>query len=116
MGQSLERRSRFDTITKMEPYQAYVVIITNCRARGMIGDFRKHLSVAREKLEALTTAYENKHHTVVGDLGTTVLEQLIEQDAARKNPHFGGRVDRHAYAEKELDSETNHAMKRIWFG
>jgi hypothetical protein len=81
-----------------------------------MGDFRKHLGIAREKLEALTTAYENKHHTVVGDLGTKIVEQLIEADAARRNLHFGRHADRHAYAQKEFDSETNHAMKRIWFG
>ena len=81
-----------------------------------MSDFRKHLSIAREKLDALTTAYKNGQHTVVGDLDTNVVEQLIEADAARNNKHFGTHLDRHAYAQKEYGRDINHAMKRIWFG
>jgi len=63
-----------------------------------MGDFKKHLSIAKEKLDALTTAYRNGQHTVVGDLGTKVVEQLIEADAARSSRHFGKHIDRHRYA------------------
>ena len=80
-----------------------------------MGSFRKHLDIAAEKLDALVTAYRNKQHTVVGDLGTKVVEQLIEADAARAGKHFGAHVDRHDYANSEFPAEINTAMKRVWF-
>lgn len=49
-----------------------------------MGSFRKHMDIAAEKLEALVTAYQNRQNTVVGDLGTKVVEQLVEADAARR--------------------------------
>jgi hypothetical protein len=82
---------------------------------GCVGSFRKHLNIASEKLDALVTAYCNRQHTVVGDLGTKVVEQLIEADAARAGKHFGTHVDRHDYANKEFPAEVNSAMKRVWF-
>ncbi len=49
-----------------------------------MGNFQKHFELAKEKCEATITAYHNKQSTVVGDLGTKVVEQLVEADAARK--------------------------------
>ena len=74
----LDTEMHFVTITKTEPCRTHFVMITNRYREGTMGDFDKHLSIAREKLAALTTAYRNKHHTVVGDLGTKVVEHLIE--------------------------------------
>ena len=54
-----------------------------------MGDFQKHLELAKEKLRATIDAYNNKQNTVVGDLGTKVVEQLVETDAARNGEHFG---------------------------
>ena len=54
-----------------------------------MGDFEKHLSITREKLSALKEAYQKRRYTVVGDLATKVVEQLVEADAARDNEHFG---------------------------
>lgn len=53
-----------------------------------MGDFRKYLYLAKEKLEATQSAYLKKQMTVIGDLGTKVVEQLIEADTARNNEHF----------------------------
>lgn len=39
-----------------------------------MSDFEKHLKIAKEKLKALISAYHNKQNTVVGDLGTKVIE------------------------------------------
>ena len=80
-----------------------------------MGNLRKHLDIAKEKLQALSTAYSNGQHTVVGDLGTKVVEQLIEADAARTRKHFGTHIERHKHANKEYPQEINTAMKRIWF-
>ncbi len=48
-----------------------------------MGEFKKHLDIAKEKLKAVAAAYKSKQRTVVGDLGTKVVEQLVEADAAR---------------------------------
>ena len=80
-----------------------------------MGSFKKHLNIAKEKLSALVTAHDRKQHTVVGDLGTKVVEQLIEADAARESRHFGTHANRHNYANKKFTPEVNKAMKRIWF-
>jgi hypothetical protein len=80
-----------------------------------MGDFEKHLSIAKEKLSALATAYGKKQHTVVGDLGTKVVEQLIEADAARAKRYFGTHAERHGYANAQFGTEINKVMKRIWF-
>ena len=47
-----------------------------------MGEFEKHLGIAKEKLSALVSAYERRQHTVVGDLGTKIVKQLVEADAA----------------------------------
>ncbi len=48
-----------------------------------MGKFKKHLDIAKEKLKAVAAAYKSKQRTVVGGLGTKVVEQLVEADAAR---------------------------------
>lgn len=80
-----------------------------------MGAFKKHLSLAEEKLKATFTAYENKQHTVVGDLATKVVEQLVEADAARKSEHFGDHTTRHNYSNKNFPQEINRTMRKIWF-
>lgn len=80
-----------------------------------MGDFQKHLELAKEKLKATITAYHNKQSTVVGDLGTKVVEQLIEADSARDNLHFGDHQGRHEYSNKNFPSEINKAMRKTWF-
>jgi len=80
-----------------------------------MGDFQKHLRLAREKLLATINAYHNKQMTVVGDLGTKVVEQLIEADAARNNNHFGDHRSRHEYSNKNFPFGINKAMRKIWF-
>ncbi|OIO33442.1 MAG: hypothetical protein AUJ70_03220 [Candidatus Omnitrophica bacterium CG1_02_40_15] len=80
-----------------------------------MGDFQKHIELAKEKLKATITAYDNKQSTVVGDLGTKVVEQLVEADAARNNIHFGDHQNRHEYSNKNFPPEVNKAMRNIWF-
>jgi len=79
-----------------------------------MGDFQKHLKLAKEKLEVTVSAYCNKQMTVVGDLGTKVVEQLVEADAARNNEHFGDHRSRHEYSNKNFPSEINKAMRKIY--
>lgn len=80
-----------------------------------MGDFQKHIELAKEKLKATINAYRNKQSTVVGDLGVKVVEQLVEADAARNNEHFGDHQSRHEYSNKNFPSEINNAMRKIWF-
>jgi len=80
-----------------------------------MGNFQKHLKLAKEKLEVTISAYYNKQITVVGDLGTKVVEQLIEADAARNNEHFGDHRSRHEYSNENFPSEINKAMRKLWF-
>ncbi|MDO9465363.1 MAG: hypothetical protein Q7J67_08715 [bacterium] len=80
-----------------------------------MGDFQKHFELAKEKYEATLTAYHNKQSTVVGDLGTKVVEQLVEADAARKGEHFGDHQSRHEYSNENFPVEINQAMRKIWF-
>ncbi|MBU0478999.1 MAG: hypothetical protein Q7J67_00170 [bacterium] len=80
-----------------------------------MGDFQKHLGLAKEKLRAAIDAYNNKQNTVVGDLGTKVVEQLVETDAARNGEHFGDHKSRHEYSNKNFPAEVNKAMRKIWF-
>ena len=35
-----------------------------------MGEYEKHIRMAREKLEAIRIAFEKRQHTVVGDLAT----------------------------------------------
>ncbi len=80
-----------------------------------MGDFQKHLELVKEKLKATINAYNNKQSTVVGDLGTKVVEQLVEADAANKGQHFGDHQSRHEYSNKNFPSEINKVMRKIWF-
>ncbi len=50
-----------------------------------MGDFERHLNLAREKLKAVLQVYKNKQYTVVGDLAIKVVEQL------RRSRRFKGR-------------------------
>ena len=83
--------------------------------KKVMGDFNKHIALAKEKLNALNSAYSKKQNTVVGDLGTKVVEQLIEADTARKNEHFGDHRSRHDYANRQFPKRVNIAMRKIWF-
>ena len=80
-----------------------------------MGNFQKHINLAQEKLKATLTAYKKGQHTVVGDLATKVVEQLVEADAARNNEHFGDHQSRHRYSNKHFPPEINKDMRRIWF-
>jgi len=80
-----------------------------------MGEFKKHLEIAKEKLKAVAAAYKSKQHTVVGDLTTKVVEQLVEADAGRFNEHFGTHSERHEYSNRTFPAEINKAMRRVWF-
>lgn len=80
-----------------------------------MGDFQKHLELAKEKFQATINAYNNKQSTVVGDMGTKVVEQLVEADAAKQGEHFGDHQSRHEYSNKNFPAEINKAMRKIWF-
>lgn len=45
-----------------------------------MGEFEKHIRIAKEKLTVTKEAFAGKNDTVVGDLATKVVEQLIEAD------------------------------------
>lgn len=80
-----------------------------------MGDFNKHFELAKEKLKVTISAFHEKQSTVVGDLGTKVVEQLVEADAARNNEHFGDHQSRHEYSNKHFPPEVNKSMRKIWF-
>jgi len=80
-----------------------------------MGDFNKHINLARQKLRVSFMAYSEKQMTAVGDLGTKVVEQLVEADAARINKHFGDHRSRHAYSNENFPNDRNKAMRKIWF-
>ncbi len=80
-----------------------------------MGNFDKHIVLAKEKLKATKEAYKNKQNTVVGDLATKVVEQLIEADAAKNNEHFGDHKTRHDYANTHFPKDINEAMRKVWF-
>jgi hypothetical protein len=63
-----------------------------------MGEHEKHIRMAREKLKAVRTAFEEGQHTVVGDIATKVVEQLIEADAANENTHFGNHLERYQFS------------------
>ena len=80
-----------------------------------MGNFNKHIELAKEKLGAAVDACHKKQSTVVGDLGIKVVEQLVEADAARNNEHFGDHQSRHEYSNRNFPKEVNAAMRKIWF-
>ncbi|MFC1540100.1 hypothetical protein ACFL41_01270 [Gemmatimonadota bacterium] len=60
-------------------------------------------------------AYEYKRNSVVGDLATKAVEQLIEADAAQNGLHFGTHKERHEYSNASFPSHINKAMRKVWF-
>jgi len=80
-----------------------------------MGDFEKHIKIAKEKLRVTKESFVKKDNTVVGDLATKAVEQLIEADIARKGEHFGDHKSRHDYSNKEYPQHVNEAMRKIWF-
>jgi hypothetical protein len=80
-----------------------------------VGDFEKHVKIAKEKLGVTKEAFAKKNNTVVGDLAVKVVEQLVEADAARGGEHFGDHKSRHDYSNREFPKEINESMRRIWF-
>jgi len=80
-----------------------------------MGSLQKHVDIAKEKLQAVISAYENNQSTVVGDLATKVIEQLIEADASREGKHFGDHYPRHEFSNEHYPKHVNDAIRRIWF-
>jgi hypothetical protein len=80
-----------------------------------MGNFEKHINIAKEKLRVTKESFQKKDNTVVGDLATKVVEQLIEADIAKKGEHFGDHRSRHDYSNKEYPQHVNGAMRKIWF-
>ncbi len=80
-----------------------------------MGNFERHVNIAREKLRATIDSYNKRQNTVVGDIATKVIEQLIEADAANAKMHFGDHKSRHDYSNKTYPPEINNAMRKIWF-
>ena len=80
-----------------------------------MGDCEKHINIAKEKLRVTQESFIKKDNTVVGDLATKVVEQLVEADMARKGEHFGDHKSRHDYSNKEYPRDINEAMRKIWF-
>jgi len=80
-----------------------------------MGNFEKHIKLAKEKLKSTKDAFTKKSNTVVGDLAVKVVEQLIEADVSKKGEHFGDHKSRHEYSNKEFPEIVNNAMRKIWF-
>lgn len=80
-----------------------------------MGNLNKHIEIAKEKLRAVISAYKNKQNTVVGDLATKVIEQLVEADASNQGKHFGDHPSRHEFSNKNYPKEINDAMRKVWF-
>ena len=80
-----------------------------------MGNINKHIEIAKEKLQAVISAYKNKQNTVVGDLATKVIEQLVEADASSQGRHFGDHPSRHDFSNKNYPREINTAMRKVWF-
>lgn len=80
-----------------------------------MGNFEKHIELTKEKLKATVDSFKKKQNTVVGDIATKVVEQLIEAYAAQDNKHFGDHKSRHDYSNMKFPKEINAAMRKIWF-
>ena len=80
-----------------------------------MGTYDKYLAIAKEKMASVLDAFANKRYTVVGDLATKVVEQLVEADAAQKGLHFGTHKDRHEYSNASYPKRINKAMQKVWF-
>ncbi|MBN1621452.1 MAG: hypothetical protein JW871_02545 [Endomicrobiales bacterium] len=79
-----------------------------------MSDYKKHIELVNEKLIDLIEAYKKKRSSVVGDLGTKVVEQLVEADLAKNNVHLTKHYDRHQYMNKTYPKEVNIASTKIW--
>lgn len=80
-----------------------------------MSEYNKHLELAKEKLKILAIAYNDKKSSVVGDMGTKVVEQLVEADLARRNIHYTKHYDRHQYINNTYPPEIQNATKKIWY-
>ncbi|MDI6738635.1 MAG: hypothetical protein QME12_09080 [Nanoarchaeota archaeon] len=80
-----------------------------------MGNFEKHIEIAKEKLRAEISAYQNNQHTVVGDLAVKIVEQLVEADASTQGKHFGEHSSRHEFSNQNYPKEINNAMRKVWF-
>ena len=78
-----------------------------------MGDYDKHLSIAKEKLASLNEAYHAGRHSVVGDLGIKVAEQLVSAHAASNDEHPTNHKERLYYANRHLPESIQEAMKRM---
>jgi len=81
-----------------------------------MGNLKKHIDIAEEKLKAVISAYKSNFHTVVGDLATKVIEQLIEADAATQKKHFGDHYSRHEFSNRNYPEQITQSMRKVWFG
>lgn len=79
-----------------------------------MSEYLKHIELAKVKLVELMEAYKNERSSVVGDLGTKIVEQLVEADLARKEQHSVSHYKRHSYMNKSYPREVNLASKRVW--
>lgn len=80
-----------------------------------MGAYEKHFTIAKEKMASVLEAFAEKRYTVVGDLATKVVEQLVEADAAQNGLHFGTHKDRHEYSNASFPKRINKAMRKVWF-
>ena len=95
---SVAGRVAWVIITKRACKEAIFVIITEAH----MGSFHKHLAIAREKMASVNEAYGKKRYTVVGDLATKVVEQIVEADAATASRHFGTHKGEARVLQQEL--------------
>ena len=80
-----------------------------------MGILQKHVEIAKEKMASVHDAFVHGRYSVVGDLATKVVEQLVEADAAKNNLHFGNHKDRHEYSNANYPKRISKAMKKVWF-
>ena len=79
-----------------------------------MGDFAKHITMAREKMGSVREAYTKKRYAVVGDLAIKVGEHLVEADAARVKRHLGGHRQRQNYSKATFPPEIWLAICRLY--
>lgn len=80
-----------------------------------MGDYSKHIAIAKEKLESLYDAVKNKRNTIIGDLAIKITEQLVEADLARQNKHLTNHFERHQYINKTYPKEIQTATRKAWY-
>lgn len=69
----------------------------------------------QEKLNAVVDSFNKNNISVVGDLATKVVEQIIEADASKSGKHFGGHLERHSFSNQAYPHAVCKAMKNVWF-